>query len=91
VVGRKEGIDIYELHAEKDDIAKPMQKAFADYELGLKYYFEQNWEKALKYFTGVLGYIPNDPPSQVMRDRCLLYQVQPPAPDWGGIYTLSSK
>jgi adenylate cyclase len=91
VVGRKEGIDIYELHAEKDDISKPMQKAFAEYETGLQHYFDRNWEEARKCFDSLLKYAPSDEPAKVMLARCLQYkEIQPPE-DWGGIYTLSSK
>jgi adenylate cyclase len=91
VVGRHEGIEIYELHAEKDDISKLVQQAFADYEGGLRYYYAREWEKALQCFSGILKYLPSDAPSKVMEARCVQYKRKPPAEDWGGIYVMSTK
>ncbi|GMO22730.1 MAG: adenylate/guanylate cyclase domain-containing protein [Termitinemataceae bacterium] len=91
VVGRSEGVDIYELHSEKDDISKPMIQVFKQYEIGLQYYFERNWNEAVKCFDSVLKSLPADTPSQMMRSRCVQYSVNPPDDDWLGVYTLSSK
>jgi adenylate cyclase len=91
VMGRKEGLAIYELYAEKNDIERPLRKIFNFYETGLEYYFERKWAAALKYFDSVLRYRTNDGPARVMRERCLHYQAQPPAADWNGVNTLLSK
>ncbi|MDL2228975.1 hypothetical protein LJC14_01865 [Treponema sp. OttesenSCG-928-L16] len=91
VVGRKEGIDIYELYSEKNDIEKPLRKLFNYYETGLAYYFDKKWDEALKYFSAVLKYRPVDGPSKIMRDRCLNFKKNPPAEGWTGIYAISSK
>ena len=91
VVGKKEGIDIFELYSEKNNIERPLRKLFNYYETGLKYYFDMKWDEAIKYFTAVLKYRSNDGPSKVMRERCLKYKINPPKEDWGGVYVVSSK
>jgi adenylate cyclase len=91
VVGRQEGIDIYELYAEKDDVEKQVRDMFRDYETALNYYFEQNWDKALHHFGEVLKVRPADIPTAVMQNRCLQYQKSPPPPDWQGVFSLASK
>jgi adenylate cyclase len=86
VVGRKEGLDIYELYAVKNDIEKSVRKLFQYYERGLQYYFDRNWKEAYKYFSAVLKYRPSDGPSQTMRRRCVKYIQYPPPIDWDGSY-----
>jgi adenylate cyclase len=85
VIGRRKGFEIYELIALKDDINKSLKKLFQYYEIGLQYYFDRKWDEGLKYFNAILKYRPNDTPSKLMRDRCLLYKQIPPPQDWGGV------
>lgn len=42
-------------------------------------------------FERVLEAHRDDGPSQTMLARCRLYENQPPAVDWDGIYTASEK
>jgi adenylate cyclase len=91
VKGRHEGILIYELYSEKDEIEKPLRKFFSYYEKGLEYYFARNFQEALKYFNTVLKYRPTDGPSKIMRERCLHYKAEPPSADWDGTFVLTAK
>jgi adenylate cyclase len=91
VKGRHEGVMIYELYSEKDEIEKPLRKFFLYYERGLEYYFNRNFEEALKYFNTVLKYRHSDGPSKVMRERCLYYINKPPSEDWDGAFALTAK
>ena len=91
VLGRKEGIYIYELYSEKNNIEKPLRKIFDYYETGLAYYFEKNWEEAIKYFNTVIKYRSTDGPSKLMRERCIKFKKNPPPDDWTGIHALDIK
>jgi adenylate cyclase len=91
VLGREKGMHIYELITFKDDIDKTLKKIFQYYENGLRYYFDRNWNEALKYFTFVLKNRPNDTPARLMWERCLLYQKNPPHESWNGVFVQSYK
>jgi adenylate cyclase len=91
VVGRKEGFEIYELYALKNDIEKTLKKLFTYYETGLQCYFDKNWKEAYKYFSAVLKYRIDDAPSIIMRDRCVKYAKNPPPEDWDGTFVQQTK
>ena len=86
LLGRYQGINIYELITFKDDINKSLKKLFRYYEAGLQHYFNGNWSGGIKYFDTVLKYRPNDTPSRLMRERCVLYQKAPPPEEWNGVF-----
>jgi class 3 adenylate cyclase len=90
LLGRSAGINIYELISAKDDnIAK--NKIYQNYEMGMQYYFEQKWSKALDCFNEATIFHPNDTPSHVMLDRCLWYRDNPPPKKWDGIFAHTVK
>jgi len=91
LLGRYQGMKIYELISIKDGINKKENKINKIYEIGLKHYFEQNWYEALKYFNTVLKYRANDLPGKLMRERCLLYRKNPPPKEWDGVFTQTDK
>jgi len=91
VLGREKGMYIYELITFKDDIDKTLKKLYQYYEKGMGYYFNQNWNEALKYFNAVLKYRPNDTPGRIMKERCLLYQKNPPQEGWDGVFVQPHK
>ena len=91
LLGRNEGTNIYELIAFKDGIGKREKTINEYYETGLKYYFDQNWTEALKYFNTVIKYRQNDMPAQLMRGRCIQYKKNPPSKEWDGVYSQTVK
>jgi adenylate cyclase len=91
VVGRTEGLYLYQLYAQKNDIDKNLKKIFTVYEMGLQYYFERRWMKAIKCFSMVQKYRPSDIPSQIMLERCYQFMKNPPPEDWNGVFSVSSK
>jgi len=91
LLGRREGMNIYELLSIKEGIEKKEKKINEYYEAGLKYYFERNWQEALKYFNTVIKYRANDLPGKLMRERCLLYRKNPPPADWDGVFIQTDK
>jgi class 3 adenylate cyclase len=91
LLGRSGGMNIYELISLKDDIIIEERKIYEFYEEGLRYYFDQNWPKALDCFNEVIKYHPNDAPSRLMLDRCLQYRNNPPSKEWDGIFAQTVK
>ena len=91
LLGRYQVTNIYELIAFKDDIDKRQKEINGYYETGLKYYFDQNWQEALKYFDMVIKYRPEDGPGRLLRERCLLYRENPPPKEWDGVFVQTVK
>ncbi|GMO43242.1 MAG: hypothetical protein Pg6C_04810 [Treponemataceae bacterium] len=91
VAGREGAFEIYELLALKDVMGNFFKQLYRYYETGLRYYFDRNWDEALKYFNAVLKRRPEDTPSKVMRERCLRFKQNPPPPEWNGIFIQQSK
>jgi len=91
LLGRYEGMNIYELVGFNDDISKEQKKINDYYEMGLKYYFEQKWREALKCFNTVIKYRSSDAPGILMRERCLFYAKNPPPQDWSGVFAQTIK
>jgi len=91
LLGRYEGMNVYELITFKDDLNKTTKKIYKCYETGLQQYHLRNWKEAIKYFSTVLKYRPFDAPSKLMRERCMRYMKHPPPEDWNGVYSQSSK
>jgi class 3 adenylate cyclase len=91
LLGRLQGMNIYELISYKNDINERQKKICGFYETGLQYYFDQNWQKAINYFYSIIKYQPNDAPSRLMLNRCLRYKNNPPPEEWNGVFAQTVK
>jgi adenylate cyclase len=91
LLGRSQGMNIYELISFKNDIDRKQKKIYEYYGTGLRYYFDQNWSKALNYFYTVTKHNPNDIPSRLMLKRCLQYKNNPPPQEWNGVFAQTVK
>ncbi|KQC14493.1 MAG: hypothetical protein APR63_14130 [Desulfuromonas sp. SDB] len=91
VVGKKEPVTIYELLQAKNQIVGLIRQGINQYHSALTAYRSQDFSEAERLFKDVLNYIPGDPPSQVMIERCHFYIDQPPADNWDGSFELQSK
>lgn len=92
VVGKRRPIRVYELMARKGELTEHVRKGLECYEEALHLYFPgRQFAKAKERFRQVFDFIPNDPVAQVYVERCELFSVQPPAPDWDGVSILTSK
>lgn len=89
VKGKEKGVEIYELLGERELPLK--QKELVElFEQGIKIYQNQDWNKALEFFTLLLKKYPDDGPTQVYLKRCQELKENPPQ-DWDGIYHAQSK
>ena len=75
-----------------DDLSKLLEL----FHEGLDYYYDQEWDKAIKTFEASNkledmheGRKKN--PSLVFISRCKEFKKNPPDKDWGGVYSLTSK
>ena len=91
VVGKKERIIVYELLGRKGEIDDLLRGALPAYYRGLEAYKARRWQSATDLFEQALKVHPSDGPSQVYLERCRSFIVSPPAPDWDGVYVMTSK
>jgi adenylate cyclase len=91
LLGRSQGMNIYELISPINGISTKHKKIYEFYEAGLRYYFDQKWSKALDFFNEVIKYQPKDTPSRLMLNRCLRYKISPPPKGWNGVFAQTVK
>lgn len=58
---------------------------------GRKLYKMMHFAEAADIFKNALDVCPDDGPSKVYLERCIFYIDNPPAPDWDGIYVMTTK
>jgi len=90
VKGRSVGIAIYELlsdHRPLEETASFLE-AWAD---AMKLYELKRWAEAATAFTALKQRRPNDGPSKLLRDRCLVFASDPPPVDWDGYTVMLEK
>ncbi len=91
VVGKSRAIRVYELLGEKEEIDDKTARLLDYFEAGINAYRGRKWEESISHFTQVLQASPEDGPAKTYIQRCLEYQLMPPAHDWNGVYELKGK
>jgi len=92
VVGREQGVHVYELLGRADtSLPQEQEQAFSFYAAGLEAYRGRRWDEALKLFKESLMLWPGDGPSRTMADRCQTYQKTPPPEEWDGVFEATHK
>jgi adenylate cyclase len=92
VVGRAQGVRVYELLGRADtSLPQEQGQAFSCYAAGLAAYRERRWDEALELFTQSLSLWSGDGPSRTMADRCQIYQKTPPSEEWDGVFEATHK
>lgn len=91
VVGKTKPVHIYELLAQKGQVAGAKRDAVAFYEEALKLHWARQWESALQRLERALVADTNDTPSRRLGDRIRLYQQQPPPDGWAGEFRRAGK
>lgn len=85
VKGKVEGITVYELVGE---LGQGLQSSHRLYEEALELYFQGAFQEASDKLEERRQ---DDPPSQVLYERCGRFLESPPPPDWDGTYQALSK
>jgi adenylate cyclase len=94
VPGRREPVAIYELLGERRSdggTGHLSGRALRRYMEGIALYRSWRFAQAEEAFVEVLREVPNDGPSAVYLQRCLVLLESPPAPDWDGVYVITQK
>jgi adenylate cyclase len=92
VKGRKKGIKVYELMAEKgDESARKEEAQCKDFTQGFKRYLERDWEGSISTFEEILKRFPSDRPTEIYLERCKAFRQSPPGADWDGVIHLDHK
>ncbi|EQC44070.1 CHASE2 domain protein [Bacteriovorax sp. BSW11_IV] len=100
VVGKSVPVTTFELLGLKTTGEPYLHELSKFFKAGIEYYKKQEWDMAIELFTKTLeleyqrfpelkGVKTN--PSEIYLERCKEYKVNPPIPDWDGVYTLTSK
>jgi adenylate cyclase len=92
VVGRQQGVRVYELVATSSAaLPQKQEQAFKDYAGGYAAYCDQRWDDALGLFRRSLEEWPDDGPSKTMGERCRFYRESPPPEGWDCVYEPGTK
>ncbi len=93
VKGKQVPIKTYELISCKEN--QPLVSSFhrEQFEKGVVAYNDQRWNEAAELFRESAQSFPSQPinPAKVYLERCLYFLEIPPATDWDGVWTLTSK
>jgi adenylate cyclase len=85
VKGKSKPVKIFQVLGKGDERLSRAQKCFCQ---GLPFYHQGKFEKASRYFKEGAK---EDPLCQVFLDRCLLFEDQPPPPEWDGTWVCLEK
>ena len=91
VVGRVEGVVVYQLLGMKGEVPDRQLQGFARYEEGFGAYQKQEWDQAENAFRQAIEILEGDAPADEMLRRIADYRAHPPPPDWNGVHRLTSK
>jgi len=72
-------------------ITPEMQNVLNFYNEGLALYKQRKWTEALAKFKKALEVKHDDGPSKLYIERCEHFIESPPAPDWDGVFTMTTK
>jgi adenylate cyclase len=90
VKGKDRPVTIYELldwgrnEASRTELIVRFSEALTAYR-------RQQWEEAIDLFNKILAMFPDDGPSRTFIERSRQYIEHPPAPEWDGVYAMTTK
>jgi len=92
VKGKTEPVKVWELLGTADMQMTDSQKQSLEiYHEGLRLYRERNWQEAIAYFQQARQLDPTCRVSEIYEQRASLYQLNPPPPDWTGVFVMTTK
>jgi adenylate cyclase len=90
VKGRQQPTRIFELMGERPASEKLLEQ-IARFDAAVTMYRDQRFQEALAMFTSLDQSDGFDPPARMYVERCRSLIETPPAPDWDGVYVMTSK
>jgi adenylate cyclase len=91
VKGKENPVTIFEPLGLQENIAKSERKLLKQLHIGIKQYRAQNWDAAEREIFGLSQLDPDRKIYKIYLDRIMHYRENPPAADWDGCYTYTSK
>jgi adenylate cyclase len=99
VMGRTKPVTVYEVVALRSEANAKTLRCVRLFEMGLKEYYDQNFEDAIELFRQSARLEPNQPdtpgistnPSLIFIERCEYMMKNPPGRDWDGVYVMRQK
>lgn len=91
VKGKQEPVAIFQPIGHKNDIDKDITAELTRYKQALRAYRKKDWDKAEMEFFNLSRSYPDCLLYQQYLDRITRYRHDPPAPDWDGVFTHTSK
>lgn len=91
VKGRNEAVDIYEPWGLLETAAKEDKESVALFERGIEAYLKQSWNEAEKLFRAYLTIYEEDVMANIYLQRIAEFKETPPAENWQGVYSHTSK
>jgi len=91
VKGKYEPVRIYELIGRIGEVPPATLTFIEHFERGLTLYRQQAWGQAIAQFHDVLNLSADDKPSRLYIQRSEAYQLESPADNWDGVYTMKTK
>ena len=67
------------------------REAWDMHNAAMEEYYGRRFGTAARKFEDVGRMLPDDFASTLLRDRCMLYEKEPPAKDWDGVEVMKSK
>jgi adenylate cyclase len=91
VMGRAQGVTIFELLDLAGEDAAPDPEWIGAYEAGLARYRAHRWAEAIEAFEAVIAIRGFDGPAEVLLERCRGFMQQAPPDDWDAVARLTAK
>lgn len=100
VMGRSQGVPIFEIVGLKESVAPSARECIGLFEQGLARYYERDWDGAIGLFNQSKELEPNQPgktpgvksnPSLVYIGIASRYKAEPPPADWNRVYEMTEK
>lgn len=92
VKGSSTPVAIHEILDAHDEIELPDPEGLIKlYGKALQLYREREWFGAAECFRQALAVAPADQPSRLFLSRCRNYSLNPPDPDWDGVWSMVQK
>ena len=75
----------------KGKINETLKQILPIFNEGYELYKKQEWNKSADCFQKILEIDAEDGPSLTLFERCITFQVHPPAEDWDGVFSMGVK
>ncbi len=92
VKGKTKPVQVYELIGTSETSYTDQFMEMLDlFNQGLIAYRLQQWDLAREFFEQCLRLVPDDGPSKLYIERCRFFTLNPPGPEWDGVWEFKVK